>query len=34
MESLLEAVVDVHGGLQNWKGISRITVRMPLGGPF
>jgi hypothetical protein len=34
MQSLQEAVLDAHAGLQNWKGINRITVRMPLGGPF
>lgn len=34
MEGLLLAVLDAHGGLQNWAGIGRITARMSLGGPF
>jgi len=34
MEKLLSAVLDAHGGLQNWAGVSRITAQMSLGGPF
>ena len=34
MDKLLSAVLDAHGGLQNWAGITRITAQMSLGGPF
>jgi hypothetical protein len=34
MEPLLTAVLDAHGGLQNWGRTSRITARLSLGGPF
>jgi hypothetical protein len=34
VDKLLSAVLDAHGGLRNWTGISRITARMSLGGPF
>jgi hypothetical protein len=34
MDKLLSAVLDAHGGLHNWAGISRITAQMSLGGPF
>lgn len=34
MEKLLSAVLDAHGGLQKWAGITRITAQMSLGGPF
>ncbi len=34
MDKLLAAVLHAHGGLQNWAGVSRITARMSLGGPF
>jgi hypothetical protein len=34
MDKLLSAVLDAHGGLSNWKAITRIVARMTLGGPF
>ena len=34
MDKLLEAVLDAHGGLQNWRNTRRLTARMSLGGPF
>ena len=34
MDRLLSAVLDAHGGMRNWAGITRITARMSLGGPF
>ena len=34
MDKLLTAVLDAHGGLQNWAKVTKITARMSLGGPF
>ena len=34
MNKLLKAVLDAHGGLQNWAKATRVTARMSLGGPF
>jgi hypothetical protein len=34
MDDLLTAVLDAHGGLQNWAQVGRITARISLGGPF
>ena len=34
MDKLLAGVLDAHGGLPDWKRLSRITARMTLGGPF
>jgi hypothetical protein len=34
MDTLLAAVLDAHGGSQNWKKATRITAEMSLGGPF
>lgn len=34
MEELLTAVLEAHGGLQNWENVTKITARMSLGGPF
>jgi hypothetical protein len=34
MDKLLTAVLDAHGGLQNWTKVSRITAQMSLGGVF
>lgn len=34
MDKLLAAVLDTHGGLQNWAKATRITARLSLGGPF
>lgn len=33
-DKLLTAVLDAHGGLQNWTKATKITARMSLGGPF
>ncbi len=33
-ESLLTAVLDAHGGVENWSKITKITAEMSLGGPF
>jgi hypothetical protein len=34
MDKLLTAVLDAHGGAENWANVSKITARMSLGGPF
>jgi hypothetical protein len=34
MDKLLAAVLDAHGGLQEWAGTTRLTARLSLGGPF
>ncbi len=34
MDKLLSAVLDAHGGLQNWAGTTRITAQISLGGPL
>ena len=34
MDKLLSAVLDAHGGMENWAKATRITARMSLGGPF
>ncbi len=34
MDKLLVAVLDAHGGLQEWSKATRLTARMSLGGPF
>jgi hypothetical protein len=34
MDALLAAVLDAHGGMQNWAGATRITALMSLGGTF
>jgi len=34
MDKLLTAVLDAHGGLQDWARTTRITARPSLGGPF
>jgi hypothetical protein len=34
MDKLLTAVLDAHGGLQNWAKVTNITARMSIGGPF
>lgn len=33
-ETLLESVLDAHGGMDNWARVKRLTARMALGGPF
>ena len=34
MDKLLSAVLNVHGGTENWTKVTRITASMSLGGPF
>jgi hypothetical protein len=34
MDKLLTAVLDAHGGLQNWAKVTKIKARLSLGGPF
>ncbi len=34
MDKLLKAVLDAHGGLENWSKVKKLTARMSLGGPF
>lgn len=34
MDKLLTAVLDAHGGMQNWAKVTKITAQMSLGGPF
>jgi hypothetical protein len=34
MDKLLAAVLDAHGGLQEWSKAAQLTARMSLGGPF
>jgi hypothetical protein len=31
---LLDFVLDVHGGLERWSGISALTAKLAIGGPF
>jgi hypothetical protein len=34
MDKLLRAVLDAHGGLSNWRNVTRITAEMSPGGVF
>jgi len=34
MDALLTAVLDAHGGMQNWARATQITASMSLDGPF
>jgi hypothetical protein len=34
MDELLSAVLDAHGGLDNWQRARTVTARLSLGGPF
>jgi hypothetical protein len=34
MDKLLTAVLDTHGGLENWAKVTKITARVSLSGPF
>ena len=34
MDELLSAVLDAHGGLENWHKARTLTARLSLGGPF
>lgn len=32
MTDLLELALEAHGGLENWKGVTRVDFRLTLGG--
>ena len=34
MDELLSAVLDAHGGLDNWQSVRTLRVRFSRGGPF
>jgi hypothetical protein len=34
MNDLLDFVLDAHGGLERWSGVSRLTAKLAVGGPF
>src|SRR5437899_9117852 len=34
MDDLLSRVVDAHGGLKRWSGVSTLTAQLSVGGPF
>ena len=34
MNDLLDVVLDAHGGLERWSGISTLTAKLAIGGPF
>ncbi|MEY2522603.1 MAG: hypothetical protein QOJ66_1168 [Ilumatobacteraceae bacterium] len=34
MDSLLEKVLDAHGGLENWASATNLVAHLSLGGPF
>jgi hypothetical protein len=34
MSDLLTRVLEMHGGLDNWKRVSALTAQLSLGGPF
>ncbi|MFD6063675.1 hypothetical protein [Rhodococcus wratislaviensis] len=34
MSDLLEQVLEVHGGLDNWAQVSQVRAKLSLGGPF
>jgi hypothetical protein len=34
MDELLTLVLDAHGGLERWSGVSALTAHLSLGGPF
>jgi hypothetical protein len=34
VDSLLEKVLEVHGGLERWSGLTRITAGLSIGGPI
>ncbi len=34
MDELLTLVLDAHGGLDRWSGVSALTAHLSLGGPF
>ena len=34
MNDLLDFVLDAHGGLKRWPGVSTLTAKLAAGGPF
>jgi hypothetical protein len=34
MDPLLEEVLEAHGGLDLWSGLTKVTARMSIGGPI
>jgi hypothetical protein len=34
VSDLLDFVLDAHGGLRRWSGISTLTAKLAVGGPF
>jgi hypothetical protein len=34
VDSLLEEVLEVHGGLERWSGLTRMTAGLSIGGPI
>ena len=34
MNDLLDFVLDAHGGLKRWSGVSTVTAKLAVGGPF
>src|SRR5262245_53160523 len=34
MSDLLALVLDAHGGLKRWSGVSTLTAKLAVGGPF
>jgi pimeloyl-ACP methyl ester carboxylesterase len=34
MSDLLDLVLDAHGGLKRWSGVSTLTAKLAAGGPF
>ena len=34
MNDLLDLVLDAHGGLTRWSGVSTLTAKLAAGGPF
>lgn len=34
MDDLLAAVLESHGGLENWSRVTGLTAKLSLGGPF
>jgi hypothetical protein len=33
MNDLLDFVLDAHGGVKRWSGVSRLTTKLAVGGP-
>jgi hypothetical protein len=34
MNDLLDFILDAHGGLERWLGVSTLTAKLAVGGPF